>query len=201
MDGMVEWITYNSQAEIDEALENNEVYAAFVVPEDFTVTSVGAQQGAGEVNPIVLTVNQGKNPMISSQLATAFNGVTSGDLPIVQQIYRPIPESLGMSAMFLPMLFVLMMFMSSVLTGITTMTTFPLKTEGRWKTLGAQAGIAVLGARRQSDRADCHVDRQQCHRRGVVEHGHAWDRRHPPRWAGSPRDERTHPARSQGLGP
>ena len=146
MNGMVKWVTYASQSEIDEALESNEVYGAFVVPADFTASSAAAQQGVGEAAPIIITVNQGKNPMISGQLSTAFNSMAAGDLPVVQQVYHPIPAVLGLSAMFLPMLFVLMTYVASLLGGFTTRAAFPLRATGRWKTLATQTGIAVLVA-------------------------------------------------------
>ena len=146
MNGMVKWVTYASQSEIDEALESNEVYGAFVVPADFTASSAAAQQGVGEAAPIIITVNQGKNPMISGQLSTAFNSMAAGDLPVVQQVYHPIPAALGLSAMFLPMLFVLMTYVASLLGGVTTRSAFPLRATGRWKTLATQTGVAVLVA-------------------------------------------------------
>ncbi|MGI5951689.1 MAG: YhgE/Pip domain-containing protein [Brooklawnia sp.] len=146
MDGMVQWLTYTSQEEIDQALEDNEVYAALVVPGNFTMASAAAAQGAGEAEPIVLTINEGKNPMVSTQLATAFGALTSGDLPVVQQAFHPIPRTLGASAMFLPVVLVLMTFASSLVGGFATATALPLGPTGRWKTVAAQTALAVVVA-------------------------------------------------------
>lgn len=56
----------------------------------------------------------------------------------MQQVYHPIPAALGLSAMFLPMLFVLMTYVASLLGGVTTRSAFPLRATGRWKTLATQ---------------------------------------------------------------
>jgi hypothetical protein len=46
------WTEISSQAELDEALENNEYYGALIIPADFTQSQVAFQMASGAASPI-----------------------------------------------------------------------------------------------------------------------------------------------------
>jgi hypothetical protein len=50
----VKWIEYSSQADLDAALADQDIYAAIVVPEDFTASRVDAQTAAAQAQGQVL---------------------------------------------------------------------------------------------------------------------------------------------------
>jgi hypothetical protein len=146
MDGAVKWITYDAEAQVTQAMADNAVYASLVVPADFSATSAAAQTGGGEANPAVLTINQGKNPMAAIQLTTAFSALTASGLPLTQQVFRPVPASLGFVAMLLPMITTLMVFIASMVGALAISASFPLGAHRRWRTLTTQAAAAIIGA-------------------------------------------------------
>lgn len=147
MDGMVAWQPLRERSMLDQALEGSEIYAALVIPEDFTESQMSAQQGQGEVSPLELILNEGKNPMVTAQLSDSLVGLTSGsEVPVEMSHYNQVPDDLGLLAGFLPMVFMLLVYISSYATGIVTRSSFPLGASGRGKVLTAQLGIATIAA-------------------------------------------------------
>ncbi|WP_164546441.1 YhgE/Pip domain-containing protein [Corynebacterium hylobatis] len=154
-DGMLAWQSLDSQETLDEALENNDIYAALVVPSDFSESQVMARQGAGEVSPLTLIVNEGKHPMVSAQLSGSIDELTAGiDVPVEVEAYNEIPASLGLSATVLPMLFMILVYLASYVGGIVIRSTFPLyagetaqtQTPSKGRGAATQLGLAVLTA-------------------------------------------------------
>lgn len=69
------WTELGSQAELDEALDDNAFYGALVIPADFTASQAAAQAGAGEASPVTVIVNQGKNPMAAQIVQQALTAM------------------------------------------------------------------------------------------------------------------------------
>lgn len=146
-DGMIEWVLLSSQTELDAALADGDVYAALVIPADFTASQAAAQQGAGEVSALRLVINEGKNPMVTSQLSGSLAALAPGSgVPVQTEYYDEVPESLGMLASFLPMVFMILTYISSYATGIVIRATFPLASTGRGRTVLVQLGLAAAAA-------------------------------------------------------
>ncbi len=183
-DGMIAWMTLDSQAALDDALENNEVYAALVIPADLSEAQASAQQAAAEAGqqaaaeamqqgadmtaaqaagetaaqqaaaaaardlpPLKLIVNEGKNPMVSSQLGASLAGLTGASpLAIETEYHNEVPDSLGMVVTFLPMVMMILVYIASYAGGIVIRSTFPMGANERGKTITAQLTIAALGA-------------------------------------------------------
>lgn len=158
-DGMLAWERLASREALDEALENNDIYAGLVVPSDFSESQVLAQQGAGEASPLTLIVNEGKHPMVTAQLSGSIDELTAGiDVPVTMEAYNEIPASLGLSATVLPMLFMILVYIASYGGGIVIRSTFPLHTgeaaqagtparvELRGRGAAIQLGLAVVAA-------------------------------------------------------
>lgn len=126
-DDMLAWRSLDSQGALDEALERNDIYAALVVPSDFSESQVMAMQGAGEVSPLTLIVNEGKHPMVTAQLSGSIGELTAGiDVPVEVESYNEIPASLGLSATVLPMVFMILVYIASYGGGIVIRSAFPL---------------------------------------------------------------------------
>lgn len=146
-DGLVRWIALDSQAELDDALADGDVYAALVVPADFTASQVAAQQGAGQVSALRLVINEGKNPMVASQLSGSLPALAAGsDVPVETVFHDEVPDSLGLLASFLPMVFMILAYISSYATGIVIRSTFPLGAERRGATVVTQLAVAAAAA-------------------------------------------------------
>jgi len=145
--GLVAWRALDDQAALDAALEDNDVYAALVVPADFGVSQAMAQQGQGEASPLRLIVNEGKNPMVTGQLSGSLSALTAGsDLPVETEYYHEVPDSLGLVASFLPMVLMILTYISSYATGVVIRSVFPLRATGRAARVATQLGVAALAA-------------------------------------------------------
>lgn len=146
-DGMIAWQPLSDQAALDQALEDNDVYAAFVVPADFSASQIADRLGQGEASPVTLIVNEGKNPMVTNLLSGQITALTAGsDLALVTQAHHEVPDSLALLASFLPMVFMILAYISSYATGIVIRSTFPLGATGRARTTVTQLAVAALAA-------------------------------------------------------
>lgn len=106
-----------------------------------------AATAAADLPALTLIVNEGKNPMVSSQLGASLDGLT-GDSPLTIEIeYRDeVPDALGMLATFLPMVMMILVYIASYAGGIVIRSTFPLDVSGRAKPIATQLASAALGA-------------------------------------------------------
>lgn len=145
-DGLIAWQALDSQDELDDALEDNEIYAALVVPADFSESQVLAQQGAGEASAVTLIINEGKHPMVTAQLSSSLGSLADGtDLTIETEAYHEIPDAVGLSATILPMVFMLLVYIASYAGGIVTRSAFPLDvSQTERSTAGARARRAAI---------------------------------------------------------
>ncbi len=196
--GMIAWQTFASEDELEQALEDNEVYAALVIPADFSQSQAdliadaesaareagqaaaaqtmqkalaqraepaaaqeAAQQAAQEAGEAAalqaaadgadslaaptMIVNQGKNPMVTGQLAGSLSEVTGdSDVQIETEYYNEIPEEITQLATFLPMVFMILAYISAYGGGIGIRSAFPLGKAGRGKTVAIQLGMAAV---------------------------------------------------------
>lgn len=146
-DGLIAWTTLPDEPAATRALEDNDVYAVLVVPADFSASQVAAQQGAGAASPLTLVVNEGKNPMVTAQLSAPLAALAEGSgLEVVTEPFREVPDSLGLVASFLPMVFMILVYISSYATGMVIRSTVPLRDAGRGRAVGTQLLLAALAA-------------------------------------------------------
>lgn len=199
-DGMIAWRTFASQEQLDQALEDNEVYAALVIPSNFSESQAeliaeaegvakeagqaaakqtmqqelaqgadpaAAQQAAQEaaqkagqaaakkfaadgtdkIAALTMIVNQGKNPMVTTQLAGSLSGITgNSDVKIKTEYFNEIPEGIAQLATFLPMVFMILTYLSGYAGGISIRSAFPLGKTGRGKTIAIQFGLAAAAS-------------------------------------------------------
>ena len=199
-DGMIAWQTFTSQSALDQALEDNEIYAALVIPADFSqsqadliaeaeaaahdagqaaaaqamqealaqgadpataqqaaqqaaqdAAQAAAQQvaadGADHIAALTMIINQGKNPMVTGQLAGSLGEITSGsDVTIETEYYNEIPEGIAQLATFLPMVLMILAYLSGYAGGIGIRSTFPLGKTGRGTTIATQLGLAAAAS-------------------------------------------------------
>ncbi|OZG69261.1 YhgE/Pip domain-containing protein [Bifidobacterium eulemuris] len=72
------WTRLDDEAELDEAIENNEYYAAVVIPEDFSAQQVQAQLNPDDESAtptLRVIIDNGKSPVAASLLAQALPSV------------------------------------------------------------------------------------------------------------------------------
>lgn len=144
IENMVAWVEMGSRAEVDQSLADNEIYAALVVPADFTTSQVMAMLGAGEAAPLTLIVNEGKNPMVTSQLAGSIETLGgTGAVDIVTEYHNEVPDSLGLIASFLPMILMILVYLSSYASAITLRAAIPLTETRRVRTVALQLLLAI----------------------------------------------------------
>lgn len=81
-DGALSWTRFGNQADLDAALDAHELYAAVVIPQDFTAAQILARQAAMQADaaqtappasaePIRVVVDEGKNPMAAASVESA----------------------------------------------------------------------------------------------------------------------------------
>lgn len=199
-DGMIAWRTFTSQNELDQGLQGNEVYAALVIPANFSQSqadliaaaevsaqeagraaaahamqealaqgadSEAAQQaarqaareageaaaqqvaadGADSIAALTMIVNQGKNPMVTGQLAGSLADVTGDpNVHVDVKYYNEIPASIAQLATFLPMVFMILAYITGYAGGIGIRSVFPLGWAGRYKTIATQLGLAAVAS-------------------------------------------------------
>lgn len=66
----VSWERFDSQNELDEALETGALYGAVIVPTDFTASSAAAQAGSGEASALKIVIDNAKSPVVASLMQT-----------------------------------------------------------------------------------------------------------------------------------
>ena len=114
----IDWRKAGSEAELNENMDAGKYYAALIVPEDFTRANM-----SGEGAKIRAIVNEGKNPMVTSMLMPMITAMgASGGMEFEMERVNKLPEGMGMKAMFLPMLSVLLTFITSMVTAFLVTT-------------------------------------------------------------------------------
>jgi len=143
----VKWTMCDTQSCIDDALKSNSVYAALVIPADFTSSTAAAQDGTSTNAPsqITVTINQGKNPTLAATVAAMMSQVsqTSG-LTFTTNYVNQIPADEG-TGVLATLLAVLIMF-TSLITTIVLVNVLKVdfsKKAGRTKVMLQQVGVAA----------------------------------------------------------
>ncbi len=141
---LVAWKVLDTQSDVTRGFEQGDFYAAIVIPEDFTKSQVAAKMGQGEVSPLQLTIDAGKNPMVTSSLQPSLEKLSSGMGVAVTTEYRnAIPSHLSMVATMLPMMFMILAYIGSYASAIILRKYIPLGNKQRVKTVIAQLAVAV----------------------------------------------------------
>lgn len=92
----IAWTRIDNTQELDERMASNEFYAAIIIPEDFTASSMAAQRGSGVQSPLTVEINQGKNPMIADTVETMLGSmVASNGVAVEIEYYHAVPEGMG----------------------------------------------------------------------------------------------------------
>jgi len=142
----VKWLICSDQACIDNALSTNIVYAAIVIPADFTSTMSAAQTDSSTApDQISVTINQGKNPAVAVIVASimAQVGQTAGlafNTSYINQV--PSDEGNGTPATLLAV----MMLFAGLITTIVLVNVIKVdysKRSGRAKAILQQVGMAA----------------------------------------------------------
>ncbi len=90
-------------------MDNGDYYATFVIPQDFTKSSISNNPAK-----IGVTINEGKNAMVTSMLTQFVNQINQNDILNITTINET--SNYGVKAMLLPMIFILLTFITSVAT-------------------------------------------------------------------------------------
>ncbi|WP_172623405.1 ABC transporter permease [Arabiibacter massiliensis] len=99
-EGAVLWTRYESQAELDAALEAHELYAAVVVPEGYTAAQLQAKMAAAQQAetpapaPLSVIVDAGKNPMAAASVESTIKSQIA-DAGLEAQVERHNAGDLG----------------------------------------------------------------------------------------------------------
>lgn len=64
----IAWRVYDSQASLEEAVANEELYVAIVVPENFSEALLDSKMGDGDAEPLQIIINEAKSPMITNSI-------------------------------------------------------------------------------------------------------------------------------------
>jgi len=142
----VKWLMCKNQTCINDALSSNTVYAAIVIPADFTSSYVAAQASSSTTaSQIAVTIDQGKDPGMAGTVAQMMAQVsqTSG-LALKTSYVNQVPSDEG-GGMVATLLAVLMVFVS-LITTIILAKAAPVdyaKRAGRAKAILQQVGIAA----------------------------------------------------------
>ncbi len=96
--GAIELRPVSSQAEIDELFEDQEIYGAIVIPENFTASALAARLGQGELETVQITLDRAKSPMIVNQLQAGMSQMLSTQASQAEQSAQAGPAAQGAQA-------------------------------------------------------------------------------------------------------
>ncbi|MGI6104597.1 MAG: YhgE/Pip domain-containing protein [Raoultibacter sp.] len=114
-DSPVAWTEFDSQKDLDDAFAANEIYAAIVLPADFTSSSMAAQMGLGEQSVPKVIIDQGKNPAIAETIETMLAQMLSEQNMNVEIEYvNQVDEGLGSGIMAQQMSYLLTILITIV---------------------------------------------------------------------------------------
>lgn len=137
----IAWLEYSSQAEVDEAFANNELFGALTIPADF-----------GQTQPPTVSVvlDNAKSPMVAGQMQPALSAMFgqmgfSPELSIRNTGDAESGTASPMSGMMSQQLAVLPLIIMSLLGSILIIRIFPKHASGSSAilTLGKQLGYAL----------------------------------------------------------
>ena len=129
-------------------LEDGDLYAAFIIPEEYTASAIAAQAGTGEAASVKLIINQGKNPTIASTLESSLASMAeAAGLSYETEYYNAVPAEYGSMGAMLPILMTTGTYLVSMFTAQACSRMFRQRrqTAGGYKTGILQAVyLAVL---------------------------------------------------------
>lgn len=93
------FIFYNSEEKLNEALSNQEVYGAFIIPKDFSEKFKSLQSSSPTSPTLKIVVNQGMNANASAVVSTALSNIAT---QINSEMSKQILQKLSQAHMTLP---------------------------------------------------------------------------------------------------
>ncbi len=128
-----------TEKELKQNLKDGKYYAAILIPKDFTAKSASKQA------KLEVTINEGINPMVTTNLQTMLSAMSekSGVSMEINSINK-VPTELGIKAMLLPMMFILLTFITSLVTSL--LITFNLKTKNKTKSYLLELLYIIIAA-------------------------------------------------------
>lgn len=151
----VAWTEYESQEALDEAIANEKLYAAVVIPADFSASQARAKAAeaqafeaqTAQIAALSVIIDEGKNPMAASTVETMLTGmlVRQGLPYAVERVDEADigGGTLNMAQQFTVIpVFIMTMVCSVALYALTRAPKTAARGE-RWKAVGIQAALAV----------------------------------------------------------
>jgi hypothetical protein len=106
---------------------------------------MAVEMGKGEASPVKLIINQGKSPMVASSLENSLNSIIdSSSLAIQKEFINPVSGNLGLLASFLPMVFMILIYISSYASAVIIRRSFNLNNKNRGLTILIQLGMSAV---------------------------------------------------------
>ena len=135
----LDWDVLKSKQEVQDALDEGAYYAVFTIPQDFTKTAA-----MGGEKTLKVTLDQGKNPLVSNSLASMLTAMSEQSGMKLQTEIVHSTADYGMLAMFLPMACVMFLYIGSLLTSLMTTKNIGLRDAAAKRKAGASYGLQVL---------------------------------------------------------
>ena len=135
----LDWDVLKSNQEVQDALNVGTYYAVFTIPKDFTKTAA-----AGGENALKVTLDQGKNPLVSNSLTGMLTAMSEKSGMKLQTEIIHSTADYGMLAMFLPMACIMFLYIGSLLTSLMTTNNIGLQYGAAKGRAGASYGIQLL---------------------------------------------------------
>ena len=135
----LDWDVLKSKQEVQDALDEGAYYAVFTIPQDFTKTAA-----MGGENALKVTLDQGKNPLVSNSLTGMLTAMSEKSGMKLQTEIIHSTADYGMLAMFLPMACIMFLYIGSLLTSLMTTKNVGLQYGAAKGRAGASYGIQLL---------------------------------------------------------
>lgn len=148
----IKWERYETAAAVDAALENNELFGALTIPNDYTKLQGLAQSGQGEAPTVEVVLDNAKSPMIATQMSTSLQAMFAqleipADIRVINTGEADSGSASPMAGMMSQQVGVMPLMMMSLIGSIMLTRIFPKKQAatagGRFRALGIQLAYAV----------------------------------------------------------
>lgn len=145
------WATLDSEADLDQRLEDNSLFDGIVIPADFTARQLAAASNPADKPQLTVYLNMGKNPQVANSLQTTMaQSLASAGIDADIQMVNTADVGGGMMAgliaaqmMVMPLL--VMTLSSSIVLSLLTWRrdAWDLRARSPWLTAGTQAAFIV----------------------------------------------------------
>lgn len=145
------WATLDSEADLDQRLEDNSLFGGIVIPADFTARQLAAASNPADKPQLTVYLNMGKNPQVANSLQTAMaQSLASAGIDADIQMVNTADVGGGMMAgliaaqmMVMPLL--VMTLSSSIMLSLLTWRrdVWDLRARSPWLAAGTQAAFIV----------------------------------------------------------